>query len=103
MATAHGLGAEIVGRAELDDHVHYTDDVLRRLRENASACRAEIALTTQKDGVKLAGADLGAALWQLAIEMELTEGEAALVEKIRRLCLAKEPGKAGPADAKSKK
>jgi tetraacyldisaccharide 4'-kinase len=82
-ATLESLGAEIAGRISFDDHVDYTEERVKTLRENASVAKAELLVTTRKDGVKLAQAELGQPLWQLIIEMELGEGEAALVEKIR--------------------
>jgi tetraacyldisaccharide 4'-kinase len=88
-AALEKLGAVVAGTLALDDHVHYTGDVIRSVRENASVCGAEVGVTTRKDGVKLSGKDLGVPVWELAVEMELVEGEGALVEKIRHVCAPK--------------
>jgi tetraacyldisaccharide 4'-kinase len=90
-ATLEALGAAVVGRLALDDHAAYTVARVKALRENASEANAEILVTTRKDGVKLAGVDLGLPLWQLVVEMDLMDGEAALVEKIRHACAPKGP------------
>jgi tetraacyldisaccharide 4'-kinase len=85
-AAMEGLGAEVVGRMALDDHAEYTVDRVKTLRENASEAKAELLVTTRKDGVKLKDADLGLPLWQLIIEIQLARGEAVLVEMIRHAC-----------------
>ena len=84
--TLESLGATVAGKMELDDHIHYTDDVIRSVRENASGCGAEVLVTTQKDGVKITSPETGLPLWELAVEMELVDGEATLAEKIKHVC-----------------
>ena len=90
-ASLEALGAAVVGRVALDDHAEYTVTRVKTLRENASQAKADIVVTTRKDGVKLTGVDLGLPLWQLIVEMDLMDGEAALVEKIRHACAGKSP------------
>lgn len=89
-AALEALGASLSGRVVLDDHVSYSAELVGRLGRQARDCGAELAVTTQKDAVKLKDAELGLPIWQLAVEMEFVEGEAELVEKIRRLCAAHE-------------
>ncbi len=70
--TAESLGAEVVAFRTYPDHHHYTpenmEDILKASREH----RAEIILTTEKDGVKLAGfSDAVPDIYMLRIEMEI--------------------------------
>jgi tetraacyldisaccharide 4'-kinase len=88
-ATLEGLGAKIAGRLALNDHAAYTPEVLARVRHAASESGADLLATTRKDGVKIGETDLGLPLWQLEIEMHVTEGEAALIEGLRRACMGK--------------
>ena len=85
-ATLERLGVTPAERVAMEDHVDYTAAKVEAVREKASLGKAEVIVTTRKDGVKLAKAALGLPLWQLAVEMEVVEGEAALVEKIRHAC-----------------
>ena len=75
----------VENQGQLDDHVAYTPAVLQRIAADADACRADVLLTTQKDFPKLAGADLGKPIWQLAVQMKLVEGQEDLVQKLNVL------------------
>ncbi len=79
----------MAGTLAFDDHVEYTPERVQSVRKAAGENKAEVLATTRKDGVKLGGKDLGLPLWQLEIEMELAEGEAEIVEKIRHACAPK--------------
>jgi tetraacyldisaccharide 4'-kinase len=81
--SAEALGAQIVGSCALADHVEYTPAVVRRICEAGRKAQAQILLTTQKDGVKVSAGDFSLPIRQLAVEMDITEGEEALLEKIR--------------------
>ncbi len=70
--TVESLGAEVAAFKTYPDHHHYTPanmkDILKASREH----RAEIILTTEKDGVKLAGfSDAVPDIYMLRIEMEI--------------------------------
>jgi len=75
-------GAELLCRRALDDHVDYIPQVTEPLRKAAADSEAEMMVTTQKDFVKLSHADFGRELWQLVVEMKVTEGLAELTEKV---------------------
>jgi len=81
--TVTDLGAALVAREAFDDHVDYTDPILRALAGQAQACGAEILVTTQKDAVKLRAARLGRPIWALAVRIRLTAGEASLKDRLR--------------------
>ena len=76
-------GAELAGRITFDDHVAYGPAELERLAEAVRACGAEAAVTTAKDRVKLTGRELPVPLWTLRVEIRITSGQDALVEKLR--------------------
>ncbi len=70
--TVESLGAEVAAFKTYPDHHHYTpanmEDILKASREH----RAETILTTEKDGVKIAGLnDAAPDICMLRIEMEI--------------------------------
>lgn len=77
------LRAELLCQRALDDHLHYTGEVIESLRRAASRCDADVLITTQKDAVKLAAADFGRPLWQLAVQIAITDGRDELIEKVK--------------------
>jgi len=76
------LGCEVLCRHSFDDHVAYTRQMVCSLRQSVSDCGAELAVTTAKDFIKVSGADLGKELWQLEVEMKVTEGRQELIDRI---------------------
>ena len=76
------LGARLIARRPLDDHVAYTPDVIESLAALAAGSVADICVTTQKDFVKLTGVELPLPVWRLAVGIKLVEGEGELIEKI---------------------
>lgn len=82
--TAIGLDVRIVEAAGLEDHVEYTDEVIADLCAAAEKAEAEIMLTTRKDGVKLAGKAFTHPVWQLGVQMHITDGRNELVDAIER-------------------
>jgi len=90
-ATVRRLGAEVVGRQALADHVDYDAEMLGRLVAQAENVGAELLVTTQKDGVKLTTMERPMAIWQLVVEMRLIEGARALAEAIARAAGAEPP------------
>ena len=69
------LGCEIAGFRAFPDHHRYDGRSLDALREEAARSGADVLITTQKDAVKLAGADLGRTLYALRIAFEFVGGE----------------------------
>ena len=77
------LGARVVGRRALEDHVHYTAALQADLQAAADDTDADMVITTQKDHVKLADTDLGPRTWQLVMELDVIAGGDEILEKIR--------------------
>ena len=92
LATVEGLGASLVGHLNLRDHVRYKPILLETVCRLADARGADVLLTTQKDGVKLAAFSIDRPIWQLAIEIEITEGRRELEERIGRVVAGKGEG-----------
>lgn len=56
----------------LADHQHYDAQVLKRLRQLCE--NVDLLLTTEKDGAKLAAADLPVACYQVPLEIDIADG-----------------------------
>ncbi len=80
--TAEAAGVAIAGTRALPDHARYDPARIGRLNDEARAAGAAIALTTRKDAVKLDAGAFDPPLFQLAVEMQITRGEAALKDRI---------------------
>ncbi|HOD82742.1 MAG: Tetraacyldisaccharide 4'-kinase [Planctomycetes bacterium ADurb.Bin126] len=78
-----GLHARLVGATALDDHQPYTDALLAELKDSAASAGVSLLITTQKDHMRLRGLDHGMTIWQLAVEMDLGEGQELMVEKLK--------------------
>jgi tetraacyldisaccharide 4'-kinase len=81
-ATLTRLGADVVWRRALADHVAYAPAELARLSHALSSTGAEFAVTTEKDFVKLRHADLGIELRCLTVEMVIADDADPLEELI---------------------
>jgi tetraacyldisaccharide 4'-kinase len=81
--TARSLGAEICRTVALGDHARYDRQRLTRLADQARDARADIILTSEKDFVKLADLPRPMPVWQLAVAMDIIDGEDALVQTLR--------------------
>lgn len=82
--TLERLGAEIVEFRAFPDHHAYTSDDIARLARLTTAARADLAVTTLKDLVKLPHETLGdAPLAALEIAIEFLTGEAELDELVQ--------------------
>jgi len=68
----------------LPDHASYDPSLLTQLRRQVEASAAELLLTTEKDAVKLQGAELGCPWYALPLEIEL-EPAPLLLERVRPL------------------
>ena len=66
--TLRGIGAEVIGTREFDDHHRYTLADLRGIRNAARG--AELIVTTEKDAVKIGPAD---DIMALRIELEIPD------------------------------
>lgn len=95
--TVVSLGANVVGVRRLGDHARYPPALLRNLRAEATRQGAEFLLTTQKDGVKIPDAPAAPPVYQLAVEMEITDGCEELLEALHRAISAEPGGKNIPA------
>ena len=84
--TLDGLGARLVGFRPFPDHHIYTGPDVAELTSWARGVGAELALTTQKDSVKLRAATLGPVpLRALRIGLEVIEGEDVLLDALARV------------------
>jgi len=81
-ATLDRLGAVLVGRRAFGDHVRYGRPEVSAIARQAERSGAEVLVTTQKDRVKLAPADLSRPLWTVAVQIQLTGGRNELVQRI---------------------
>jgi len=81
VATAEGLGAEVVGLAEFPDHHWYTAGDLARVATRVSESEAEAVLTTEKDWVRLRELPQGGVpFWVLSVRLDLGADSGALVQ-----------------------
>ncbi len=80
-ASLASVGARVVTSVEMDDHAAYDEAMLASLAEKAAGAEVGVMVTTQKDHVRLEGLALptGAAIWQLAVEMDVTAGRDELL------------------------
>ena len=82
LETVRALGAEPPGHMAMKDHVQYGPELLETMYKVADEQGAEMLLTTEKDYVKLTDLKRERPVWRLAVEMHITEGRDALVERI---------------------
>lgn len=90
--TLVGLNARVACRKAFDDHAAYDAQTLNRLCRRPCMCEAEVFITTQKDYVKLPPEALDRPVWQLAVEMDVTAGQAELTARIAQACGTAAPG-----------
>lgn len=74
-------GLDLVHTIRLPDHTSYTKSDLSAIMEAVEKYGAEVALTTEKDGVKLHGAPLELSKRVLLAHLELTISEPALLKE----------------------
>ncbi len=86
-ATLAQLGANVVEFVAFPDHHPYGRDDVERLRTLAAKLPADgLALTTQKDSVKLRLGELaGVPLWAVRVGLSFRAGEAELTAKLDEL------------------
>ena len=81
--TLDSLGIDICGKKIYQDHVEYDPEIYRELSELGKDSGADLLITTTKDGIKLNPEKLDLPLYQLQIEIEITENEEQLKNLIR--------------------
>jgi tetraacyldisaccharide 4'-kinase len=84
--TTSKLGAEIAGAHFFPDHFAYRERNLSALAEECVENRADCALTTEKDAVKIGAWPGMAPLRVLKVEIELTAGQAQLESLLKAVC-----------------
>jgi tetraacyldisaccharide 4'-kinase len=84
--TVSKLGAEIAGAHFFPDHFAYRERDVAALAEECVNDRADCALTTEKDAVKIVAWPGMAPLRVLKVEIELTAGEAQLENMLKAVC-----------------
>ena len=88
-ATLNQLGAKVIARKFLPDHINYNETIVSQLSQWRRDCGADWLMTTHKDWVKLrrfsAVRDWRELHW-LKIELDVTEGREQLGRKINEIC-----------------
>jgi tetraacyldisaccharide 4'-kinase len=88
VATADGLGAEVVDVLEFPDHYWYTADDLARVVAHARDKGAEAVLTTEKDWVRIRDIPRGQwprgdmPFWVLSVRLDMGADRGALVQAL---------------------
>jgi tetraacyldisaccharide 4'-kinase len=82
--TLAGLHVRVACRRVFADHAPYDQDIADSLSRDGCHCDAELLVTTTKDHVKLAGLALDRPVWQLAVEMDVTDGREQLLKLLQR-------------------
>jgi tetraacyldisaccharide 4'-kinase len=81
--TLESTGCEIVSWREFPDHHTYSASDLQSIGEIAASSRAELAVCTHKDLVKLPQEKFGdCPLWALTIDLQFHKGQQLLEERI---------------------
>ncbi len=87
--TLEGMGTRVIGFRAFPDHHPYAAADMTELTRWVRDLGAEVALTTQKDSVKLRAASLGPVpLRALRIGLEVVEGEDVLIDALARVAPA---------------
>ncbi len=82
-ATLSEIGARIAGRVVFGDHIAYSLSEMEQITVAAGASEVDILVTTAKDRVKIDNpVSLPLPLWTLEVQMQITEGEQTLIDKI---------------------
>ena len=96
--TVKQVGACSVAEVAYDDHAVYDEKTVAQIDDLADSTDADVLVTTQKDAVKLAGLNFAKPLWQLMVQMAITEGRYELVAKIAVLAPQGDESADQPAD-----
>lgn len=84
--TLDGLGYEVAGFREFDDHYNYRRDDVKQLMEWSHSLGAEAVVCTEKDLVKLAVDQLGELpVWAVRIEIQFLAGQDALQVRLEEI------------------
>jgi tetraacyldisaccharide 4'-kinase len=76
------LGASLAGEAAFADHARYDSLQMEYIMSQAARCNAEALITTAKDAVKIAAANLSMPLWVLQVHMDITSGKDDLTRAV---------------------
>jgi tetraacyldisaccharide 4'-kinase len=80
-ATLTDIGARIAAKVSFSDHAVYDSAAIERI--SSASVEAEVLVTTAKDRVKIDNSSsLPLPLWTLEVEVQITDGEQAIVDKI---------------------
>ena len=85
--TVCGTGVEVVDRVRWPDHHRYTAADLARVSDVASAARADVLITTEKDAVKLRQLSVDQACQVLALRIDIdfvADGDTIVAAGIER-------------------
>lgn len=78
-ATVEALGVQVIAEKIFSDHYQYSDNDIEALSEWVGATNADLALTSQKDLVKLVCVHLGGRpLGAIRIGLEITQGQSEI-------------------------
>ena len=83
VTTLQKSNPETVELFAFPDHHVYTESDLQQIQQRMNQCEAEWIITTQKDEQKLASLSTEGPIVVLAIELVITDGEAALMEGLQ--------------------
>ena len=76
------LGAQIAEFHAFRDHFRYTAEIVQLMSKEAKLLGCSVLVTTQKDGVKLREFKTELPVYELLIEMKITEGLKELEDKL---------------------
>ena len=82
VATLEKFNPETVELFAFPDHHVYAESDLQQIQQRMNQCEAEWIITTQKDEQKLASLSTEGPIVVLAIELVITDGEAALMKAL---------------------
>jgi tetraacyldisaccharide 4'-kinase len=93
--TLRQVGADIVSHIAYDDHTAYDRRTVEKISDYAAQSQADVLVTTEKDGVKLAGLLFDKPLWQLTVRIDLVAGHFELQNRLTDLAAAARRGDHG--------
>ncbi|MGB0909417.1 MAG: tetraacyldisaccharide 4'-kinase [Nitrospirales bacterium] len=84
--TAEQMGVEIVEEIDFPDHFQYDISHLHTLRVKVKEAKAEMLLTTEKDGVKITPfLEAHDEIWVLQLEPQIVDGEEQFLQALECL------------------
>ncbi len=84
--TVCSLGVKIVGQLRFPDHHRYTRQDMDRIAGDAARNGTDLAITTEKDAVKLSGLSMnGMRIFSLNVKLEITRNETEFDRRLFKL------------------